>query len=240
MTKLNTQFPFIFEPTKQYLLQDFMISHCNHHAYQTIKLWPNWPFFAMLIFGPKGSGKTHLAHIFTQHVCLSSSKPVQTEILQACDITLNKIPRIHAQNPCLVVENVSQKVDEEALFHLFNIYQNEGGYILFTSAQSFIQIPFKLPDLASRLKIVPAVPILQPDDQMLEALIVKLFSDRQITLTSEVLNYILQNMERSFAYAEKLVKQVDDLSLALKRAVTVPLVKQAMIELKNNFQQELF
>ena len=75
---------------------------------------------------------------------------------------------------------------------------------------------------------------------MLEALIVKLFSDRQITLTSEVLNYILQNMERSFAYAEKLVKQVDDLSLALKRAVTVPLVKQAMIELKNNFQQELF
>lgn len=240
MNKTSTQFPFIFEPNKQYLRQDFMISNCNHNAYKAIEMWPNWPFFAMLIFGPKGCGKTHLAHIFTQHVALCADKPIPVQMIQASDIKTNKVSRIHSQNPCVVIENVSHKIDEEALFHLFNIYQNEGGHILFTATDSFSHIPFKLPDLASRLKLVPSVPILQPDDQMLEALIIKLFTDRQIILSQEVLNYILQNMERSFAYAEKLVKQTDDLSLALKRAVTVPLVKQAMQELSHNTQQELF
>jgi chromosomal replication initiation ATPase DnaA len=98
----------------------------------------------------------------------------------------------------------------------------------------------KLPDLASRLNIVPSIPILRPDDEMLEALIIKLFSDRQINISSEVLNYTLQNMERSFSYAEKLVSEADKISLSLKRAVTVPIIKQAMHELAHNTQQELF
>ena len=75
---------------------------------------------------------------------------------------------------------------------------------------------------------------------MLEALIVKLFSDRQIVISQEVLNYILQNMERSFSYAINLVERADELSLALKRAVTVPIIKKAMFDLSHNTQQELF
>lgn len=240
MSAVNTQFPFLFEVKKQYLKRDFMISNCNQNAYKAVELWPNWPSFAMLIFGPHGCGKTHLAHIFAENVCLHSKKTFNVQMIEASNIKISKVARIHQENKCLIVENVSQKANEEALFHLFNLYQNEGGYILFTSDQPFSRIPFKLPDLASRLNTVPGVAILSPDDRMLEALVIKLFSDRQINISSEVLNYILQNSERSFSYIEKLVAEADRLSLCLKRAVSVPIIKQAMYTLTHNTQQELF
>ena len=240
MSAENRQFPLLFEPQKQYLKQDFMVSGCNKNAYKIVEMWPDWSFFAMLIFGPKGCGKTHLAHIFAENVCLRAEKIFSVQILQASDIKTNKVARIHKENKCLIVENVSVKANEEALFHLFNLYQNEGGYILFTSEQPFAHIGFKLPDLVSRLQLVPSVPILRPDDEMLEALIVKLFSDRQINVSEDVLNYIVQNMERSFSYAEKLVAEADKISLCLKRAVSVPIIKQAMHTLAHNTQQELF
>lgn len=88
--------------------------------------------------------------------------------------------------------------------------------------------------------MVPRVPISEPDDEMLEALILKLFSDRGIMVSADVLNYIIQNMERSFSYALKLVDAADSLSLALKRAVTVPLIKEAMHQISHNTQEELF
>jgi len=234
------QVPFIFEPKVLYLKQDFMVSACNERALKIIEAWPNWPFFALSLYGPKGSGKTHLAHIFAQNISLKQGKPIDVKMVQAVDLKTKKIPTLYKQSPCLVVENVSNSIDEEALFHLYNFYQNEGGYILFTSNLPLARLNFHLPDLKSRLKMVPSVAILEPDDDMLEALIVKLFTDRQIVISAETLNYILQNMERSFAYALKLVERCDELSLSLKRAVSVPIVKKAIAQLSHNVQQELF
>jgi len=234
------QFPLLLKPKNQYLAEDFMVSSCNRSALKAIEQWPQWPFFALLIFGPHGSGKTHLSHLFADHVNLHFKKPLDIGFLEASNIKTNKISYLHTHYPCLVVENVTAKVDEEALFHLFNVYQNEGGFILFTSLYPFARINFKLPDLKSRLNMVPRVPICEPDDEMLEALVVKLFSDRGILISQDVLNYIIQNMERSFSYAVKLVEETDALSLALKRAVTVPLVREAMHQIYYNTQQELF
>ncbi|MBR6327609.1 MAG: DNA replication protein, partial [Alphaproteobacteria bacterium] len=92
----------------------------------------------------------------------------------------------------------------------------------------------------SRLKMVPNVAILEPDDSLLEALIVKLFSDRQITVPADVVRYIVHNMERSFSYAIKVVERADELSLCLKRAVTLPIVKQAIYDISHNTQPDLF
>ena len=240
MTNESKQTSFNFEPNVVYTKADFMVSECNVRALKAVELWPEWPFFALSIYGPKGSGKTHLAHIFEHNVSLKLNKPVNVEIVQASEIKTKKVVSLYNTSPCLVVENVTSKIDEEALFHLYNLYQNEGGYILFTSVLPLSRINFNLPDLKSRLKMVPSIAILEPSDDMLEALIVKLFTDRQIVISSETLNYIIQNMERSFSYALKLVKCCDELSLSMKRAVNVPIVKKAITQISHNTQQELF
>ena len=240
MENQTKQIPLEFNMPNQYGRQDFMVSGCNVQALKAIEMWPKWPFFALLIFGPSGCGKTHLAHIFADHVRLKAKKVFPVGFVQAREIKTTKVEYIHKNNPCLVVENVSSKINETAMFHLFNLYQNQGGYILMTAQHPFARINFKLPDLKSRLNMVPRVAISEPDDQMLEALIVKLFSDRQISITREVLNYTVQNMERSFSYAQKLVHMADGISLSYKRAVSVPIIKEAMHQLAHNTQQELF
>ena len=90
------------------------------------------------------------------------------------------------------------------------------------------------------MNIVPAVEIKEPDDELLSALLVKLFMDRQIMPSPELTSYILHNMQRSFAYARRLVAEIDNISLARKRAVTIALAREAVAVLNDNHQGELF
>lgn len=135
---------------------------------------------------------------------------------------------------------MNDNIDNEAMFHLYNQYRNENGYILFTSEIAPARLHIALPDLRSRLNIVPTVEIREPDDELLQALIVKLFNDRQVVISQEVLSYILANMQRSYAFARKLVAETDNISLARKRAVTIPIVKEALAVLNDDHQGELF
>lgn len=132
------------------------------------------------------------------------------------------------QHNCLVIEELDESVNQEALFHLYNLYRDEGGNILFTSDRAPARLNFSLPDLRSRMNIVPAVEIKEPDDELLSALLVKLFMDRQIMPSPELISYILNNMQRSFAYARRLVAEIDNISLARKRAVTIALAREAV------------
>ena len=157
--------------------------------------------------------------------------------IRDCVETVHELFR---QNPCLIVEELSPDINEEAMFHLYNLYRNEGGNILFTAEEAPARMRFKLKDLQSRLNIIPSVEIKAPDDELLSSLLVKLFMDRQIMVSPEVINYLLNNMQRSFAYARKIVAEIDNLSLARKRAVTVPLVKEAVSLLDDDPQGELF
>lgn len=240
MNKTSTQIPLYLPTKNQYKLQDFISSSCNSLALQAVTSWPNWSFFALSIFGPTGSGKTHLAHIFADYVNLKMKRPISISLIKACDLKINKIDYLCQHNPCLIIEDITTHINEEALFHLFNSYQSKQGYLLFTSEIPLARLNFKLKDLSSRLKQVPSVAISEPDDQMLEALIVKLFSDRQILISGDILNYIIQNMERSFAYGVKLVSKIDEISLIKKRSVSITIVKEAMHLLNQNVQQDLF
>ena len=115
-----------------------------------------------------------------------------------------------------------------------------GGNILFTSDTAPARLNFSLPDLRSRLNIVPVYEIKAPDDQLLMALLLKLVSDRQITPTPELLNYLLKNMQRSFTYCNKLVAEIDQISLMRKRAISLPIIKEAINNLNVSRQGELF
>lgn len=238
------------EKTKQYLLkfalnayfgeEDFLVTSCNKLAYQTIKSWPYWPHFGLNIFGPKSSGKSHLAHIWINEVEKFISRPVQIPIIQAANINMKNINKIASENQYLVIENVNADINQEAFFHLYNFYFAPERFVLFTSLEPFAKLKIKLPDLKSRLNTIPSAEILMPDDEMLTALIAKQFNDRQIIISQEVLNYILKNSERSFEYITRLVDEIDNISWTYGRAVSIPIVKEAILNLNKNQQLDLF
>ncbi len=220
--------------------EDFLISPCNEEAVRLIDSWPQWNFFAACIYGSEGCGKTHLANVFSNRVSLLTNYPYKIPCIKAQQLKLENVHELFQQNSCLIVEDLCADINEEAMFHLYNLYRNEGGNILFTSQMAPARIPFKLKDLQSRLNIVPSIEIKNPDDELLSSLLIKLFMDRQINVSPEIISYILNNMERSFSYARKIVQQIDMISLARKRAVSIPLVKDAISDLADNSQGELF
>ena len=236
----TAQIAFKFSPQTYLRREDFMVSKCNFEAVRIIDSWPQWPYFAVCLYGPQGCGKTHLAQIFSDKVSVLTRYPYKIPCLNAKKIKLETPPELFKQHKCLIVEDLTSDINQEAFFHLYNLYRDEGGFILFTASQAPARINFSLPDLRSRLNIVPAVEIGEPDDEMLSALIIKLFSDRQLIVAPEIIAYMLKNMQRSFAYCNKLVAEIDNISLIRKRAVTLNIVKEAIAVLNSSSQGELF
>lgn len=220
--------------------EDFMVTACNQTAYRSIKMWPYWQHFALNVFGPPSCGKTHLAHIWAEHIQKSLPRPEQIPFVYAAGINLKNVNKIAAKSPFLIVEDVNAALNEEAFFHLYNLYNQSGRFILFTSETPLTGLQIKLPDLRSRLNAIPNAEILQPDDQMLTALIAKLFNDRQIIVSQDILDYILKHAERSFASISRLIAEIDDISWTYGRAVSIPIVRMALDNLNKNRQLELF
>lgn len=228
-------------PLEPYLgREDFMVSKCNFEAFKMVDSWPEWPFFAICLYGPSGCGKTHLSRIFSDRVAVLTNHPYKIPSIKAAHLSMETPFELFKQNHCLIIEDLNEKINEEALFHLYNLYRNEGGSILLTAPKAPARMKFSLPDLQSRLNIIPSIEINEPDDDMLSALIVKLFADRQLIVSPEIITYMIKNMKRSFSFCNKLVEEIDNTSLARKRAITVPLVKEAIQTLNNLAQGDLF
>ena len=237
---MSQQLTIEFDHRPSFGKEDFIVAKCNVEAVSMLDSWPNWPFFAVCLYGPEGCGKTHLANVYANHVSLTSNYPYKIPFVNAKDIHMSILHKLFEQHNCLIVENLEELTDFEAMFHLYNLYKNEGGNILFTSKNAPARLNIPLPDLRSRLNAVPAIEIKEPDDELLSALIIKLFSDRQLSVSLDLMNFILSNMERSFSYAPKLVAEIDAVSLAKKRAISIPIVKEAIENIKIIYQGELF
>lgn len=220
--------------------EDFLVASCNKEAVAAVENWPDWPYFALCIYGPSGCGKTHLANVFANKVANLTGYPYRIPFVRAAQLNPENIHELFRENKCLVVEDLENLRNQEALFHLYNMYRDEGGNILFTANAAPARLNFSLPDLRSRMNIVPAAEVREPDDELLSALLVKLFSDRQIMPAPELINYLLSNMQRSFAYARKLVSEIDNISLSRKRAVTIAIAKEALAALNDDSQGNLF
>ncbi|MBQ3696235.1 MAG: DNA replication protein [Alphaproteobacteria bacterium] len=194
---------------------DFWVAPCNQEAIAWIDKYPRWPMRALLIYGEAGSGKTHLAAIFSD------------ERIEAQDLTEDFLP----QGDKIVVENLEGLKDEKALFHLFNRVHEMGGGLLMT-AKSVPQ--FKLPDLQSRIGMIPKAEIQMPDDQTIMSVCAKMFADKQAIVEPSVLMYIVTRVPRSFDAIRKVVNTADELSLANGRRITIYLIKEAIEKLTQN------
>ena len=222
---------------------DFMVSDCNKEALSWIDLWPQWNKNGLVIYGPKGCGKTHLAHLFAEKINFYIEKPQKIPFYDCKRINMKNVEKICSSCDVIVLENLSENINQEALFHLFNHFCENGKYMLWTSLIAPARLNLSLKDLQSRLNMLPAVEIKEPDDIMLRALVVKLFNDRQLRISPEILEYIVTNTQRSFSYVENLVKEIDEISLAYKSTVNYKVVKAALENLNNadeNNEPDLF
>lgn len=221
---------------------DFMVSDCNREAFTMIDLWPNWVANGLFLYGPKGCGKTHLSHLFTEKIQSTSSHPLKVSTYNAKQITMKNVNRIGEENYAVIIENVVAEANNEALFHLFNILTAKNAYMLWTAEHPAQRLKFRLPDLQSRLNMLPSIQIKEPDDIMVQMLVVKLFNDKQLNISPDILNYITGNTQRSFAYISDLVNEIDKISLAHKSSVSYKIVSEALkiVNSKQESEPDLF
>ncbi len=203
-------------------LDDFLVAPSNKDAVGWLDRWPEWPGHALAIFGPSGCGKTHLAHVWEARAG-ETGAPVRR--VAATELWVEDVAALAANRAAVIIEDGDTGVDETALLHLFNLIKENGGNLLLTGRLPPSRWPISLPDLGSRLSAVQVAEVRLPDDPLLEALLVKLFHDRQLGVDREVVSYLLTRMERSFEAARHLVDQIDREALAVGRRVTVPFVR---------------
>jgi chromosomal replication initiation ATPase DnaA len=178
-----------------------------------IESWPDWPSRVVLLTGPTGSGKTHLAHIWAGRA--------GADIIEAAELS-GAHPVVPA-GKVLAVENVAaERVPEAALFHLINSVREQGGYLLLTSPSGHEAWQVSLPDLRSRLRMATPVELEAPEDELLRKVLVKLFADRQLLVEKPVIDYLVSRMERSLSAAVALVEALDRAALAAGRSITRP------------------
>src|SRR5260221_1187151 len=199
---------------------DFMRGPSNTVALALIESWPDWPSHAAILTGPEGSGKSHLAAIWAQEV--------GARFLAARALADADLPAALATGS-LVVEDIAEGgFDERALFHLLNLAREDAAFILLTARTVPATWSLNIRDLASRLKALPVVAMSAPDDDLLRALLVKLFADRQIYVDESLVGYVALRIERTFAAARATVARLDQEALRRKRPLTRALAAELL------------
>lgn len=198
------QLPFDLGHRSAFAREDFWVSECNAAAVAWLDKWPAWEAPALVIHGPAGCGKTHLCRVLEQ----KAGKGVV--IIDDADL------------------KAGDRAAEEELFHLYNRAKEGGARLLLTGKLAPKDWGFVLPDLKSRVLASPSAAVGAPDDQLMAVLLVKLFSDRQIFVPQDVVQFITARVERSFEALRGIVDEIDRRALAEKRAVTIPLVRDLL------------
>lgn len=212
-------------------LTDFMPAAPNRAALDAVLSWPGWPARACLLIGPAACGKTHLARVWAERA--------QAAFLRGSDLWAPAEPLAGlASAAACVVDDADEAPHEEQLFHLWHRVVAAGGSLLLTASRPVAAWGLRLPDLRSRLMTAWPVRIDPPDDGLLQALLVKQLADRQIRTDREVVEFLVRRMERSFAAARLLVRELDRASLRARRPVTMPLARAVLDELATTQERE--
>jgi chromosomal replication initiation ATPase DnaA len=216
------QLPFDLPVAHNYGREDFLTAPSNAAALTMIDKWPDWSDRVLLLIGPPGCGKTHLCAIFAQRSGAFAASP---SALPSLDHLLTAAP------PAITVDGVDAAVDDTALFHLLNFASEHGAFVLLTSRRALWTEEGRLPDLLSRLRRAPVIEIGAPDDELLRAVLEKLFRDRQLLVDALLLDYAVLRLERSLEAARAFAQELDREALARGRRVTRALAADVIARL---------
>ena len=214
------QLAFALPHAESLTRDNFQEGPANAAALALIDSWPEWPSRTMLLVGPKGSGKSHLATIWAEQAGARS--------ITAHALTAANVPAALATG-ALVVEDLNEATfDERALFHLLNLAREDQAHVLITARVAPTALEIELRDLRSRLRALPVVTIQPPDDQLFRALIIKFCADRQLPVDEALVSYLATRIERSFVAARQAVEFLDSEALRLGRPVTRALAAEVL------------
>lgn len=206
--------------------EDFLVAGSNERAVAEIDLWPDWSHHGLILLGPEGSGKSHLAQVF--------AASANAKVISSRDLRREDVPSYLESGACVIEDlGTDNPFNETALFHTLNLARETKGHVLMTARQAAALWNVKLNDLATRLAATPIVEIGRPDDTLLRGLLVKLFSDRQLAVDEQAVSYMLKNMERSGAAARDLVAEIDAHALKTKSEVTRAFISKFFRERAN-------
>ena len=216
MSQLIFKFPF----KTKYYEQDFYVSSNNFSAYKLIENWPNWSNKWLNVFGSTGSGKTHLSKILEKkikNIEIINAKAVEEK-------TINKLEKLQ----CLIIDNYENNINQKFLYSLLNQSKQLENFILINSIKPVSDFKYDLPDLKSRLDSFLFIGIDLPTDDLLNVIITKSFSDKQVELDPKVSDFIIKNVDRSYDKMFKFLKEVDELSLSSGKPININLIKKVL------------
>ena len=218
MSELN-QLLFKLDHKKNFNEHDFYVSKSNFYAYNIIDKWPKWEKKILNIFGEKFSGKTHLANIFkskTNALLINASK-IDEEIFKKIKLFEN-----------IIIDDFEKNCDEKLIYSIFNLVDQDNKYMLINSLIPINEIEFKLPDMISRSKNCLSAKIESPDDDLIFAIILKNFSDRQIKLEKKIIEFIINRIDRSYSKIYEFIYKIDELSLKKKKPINLKTIREIL------------
>ena len=216
---MNDQLILKFPKYQAYKKEDFYVSPSNQEAYDFINNWPKWIKRIINIFGPSGSGKSHLASILKN----------KTSCLKIDSNELNeKIFLKFKTKEALIIENLNEKISEKLLFSLWNIALQDNKYLLITSIKPISSYKFKLTDLISRVKSSLAIGIDLPGDDLISVILAKNFSDKQIRVEKKHIDYIIKRIDRSYEKISQFILTLDKYSLKKGSPFSLKLIKEVL------------
>ena len=218
MSELN-QLLLKFDHKTNFNEHDFYISKSNSNAFDLINRWPDWDKRILNISGEKFSGKSHLANIF---------KLKSKALLIKGDLIDNSVFRSLKLYESIIIDDFDNCKEEEILYSIFNLIDQDSKYMLINSLKPISKIKFNLPDLASRSKNCIYAEIENPDDELLFAIILKNFSDRQIKIEKKIINFIISRIDRSYRKIDEFIYKIDELSLKKKKPINFKTIKEIL------------
>ena len=220
MNDLN-QLILDFDYDQNFKDQDFYVSKSNEFAFKLLNSWPKWEKNFVNLIGERFSGKTHLVNIF-----LYKFKGIKIEANEINNEFLKKIKVFEN----IIIENFNDKIDENLLFTLFNIIDQDNKYLILSSKKPIVDYSFKLNDLNSRSKNFLLCNIEKPEDDLMFALILKNLSDRQISIEKKLVDYIIKRIDRSYGKIFDFIYKIDKISLKQKKPIDFKIIKEALGE----------